>query len=148
MNIDIAGLIGNLSPVEPCEACRVGNHKNCSANFKWSEQDPRYARCGKFEEIWMDRLRDHIGHGVDLRTRQPYSDSEILIFGAKGNFPIGWISEVGQDEVGQYVDIEVADFDRKNPHRLRISRPIRTARYYMGAVLGVRIYKQTRAQAT
>jgi hypothetical protein len=154
VNVDIVSLIGDLSPVEPCKACQAGDYEACSANFKWSEQDPRYARCGKFEEVWISRLRDHIGHGVDFRTRQPDPNSKTLIFGAKGNFPAGWILGVGQDDVGQYVDIEVGDFwgnddfwKEKQGPPMRISRPTQTARYYIGAILGVRIHKQTRAQA-
>lgn len=60
---------------------------------------------------------------------------------------MGWIAGTGEDNIGQYVEIEPADI---NPETylflLNEDQPAKLGRYYMGAILGISIYKQKRGQ--
>ncbi len=151
MNLDVD--LGDLGPVEWCAPCKAGDHEACTTSYPWhvdpDRKDPRWGRCGEFEDIWLQRFADHIGHGVLLRTRQPYSRTGIHLYWRGANYPFGWIVSVGEDEVGRYVEIETAGLDlnrETHPFFMEVIPDAEHVRFYIGAVLGAKIYRQMRGQ--
>ena len=106
MDINSPVDLGDLKPVEWCEPCKFGEHDKCTADYSWRRRDPLYGRCGEFEEIKMGELSDRVGHGVILRTRQPRHPNTPMILAVRGFTPVGWIVGVGEDEVGQFVEVD------------------------------------------